>query len=224
MKRADDVYFFTLIDFLLQVLFFGLVLYAYQATRVKHITETGAQARDRLDQVVRQAGVADVAELSNELTHLVPAGDLRALRSLFDSLGGVAGVRRMRTVADSAGGRDSLGAIVHRYRTGQDGYGKPPCNRGADGRGPANVAIAVGMDSVIVFEAQTAALDSLLLLVGRPYASVRRLRFAEFRRVFGRLPNLRSECDYWLGFRERTNLGEAQRTARGAFHLNYLAR
>ncbi len=78
--RRDDVFFFVLIDFLVQAIFFGLFIFVvYQAD----IKKKQAQSRDAVD----AAGVSDLTELTDELSRLAPL-KLKELNELIKKAGG----------------------------------------------------------------------------------------------------------------------------------------
>src|SRR5947207_2064200 len=78
MRKGDEVFFLTLVDFLLQVCFFGLFVFvAYYAneTRVQAMEKSNAAAT-ALERLKNHFGVSNLVELTDYLTQLVPANQL----------------------------------------------------------------------------------------------------------------------------------------------------
>lgn len=222
MKRSDDVFFFTLIDFLLQAIFFGLVLFALAKTAEQSAIEKQPGDKVAIDTLISVAGVSSITELTDLLTRLVPARDLRAKVGLLDSIGGWETIRKLRPLIDSVGGPDSARLILGRYIHRQDGFGKPPCNYDERDRRrvPRSVASVSATDTLIRFDAETPALDSALSLLGLSYQSIAVLSLNQFKQTFLPLTTLRADCRYWLQFREYTRLVDARDAARVAFTLD----
>lgn len=217
MKRGDSVYFLTLVDFLLNALFFGLVLFA--AGRAKS-TQLGVQ-HAQVDTLRKVTGISDLAELTDQLTRLVPLRNARAATTLVDQLGGIEKTRRLAGILSDAGGMDSLQARLQRLAL-REGAGKPHClfTTDADGRKVAiPVARVTATDSLIEFTNNTHELRQILEALGVSYESVRELPYAEFRRAFGRLGE--KSCTYTLRVRELTNYKYPRETLRGLFYTQF---
>src|SRR5690348_2694198 len=97
-KRRDDVFFFILIDFLLQILFFGLFLFVVYQAGLK-------RDQEKLKEAVDAAGVSDITELTDDLTRLAPL-KLRELNDLIKQLGGPDEVKRLLERAQQEGGAE----------------------------------------------------------------------------------------------------------------------
>lgn len=206
MRRDESVFFFTLVDFLVTALFFGVVLYAMGMHAKTADAKETANARKAVESLKSAAGVSNITELTNVLTKLAPVKDIEPIVTSVRNVGGLPALVRIDSLIQSVGGIDSAVAILARARRGE-GYGKPPClfTLAAKGRKvPRLVATVWGSDSTITFTALTGALDTLLTELNLSYASVDTLSLLEFRQAFAKLPTLRTDCRYWIGFIERT--------------------
>lgn len=248
MKKSEDIFFFTLIDFLIQACFFGLVLYglaqhSQQAEKARIKTE-----RETIDKALRGTGVSNLTELTDELTKLAPVKDLRALSEIAKLAGGPEALKKLQEVAAHAGGAEQLAAkLAHaseasqastfianaggvdkitasleKLRKFEEGSGKPPClfNLVGDKRTARPVATVVASDATIQFKETNPDLDQMLAKIGRTFDDVRELPLAEFARVFALVNQRMPECRYTLRFLEKTSLIHARDAARFSFYLN----
>jgi hypothetical protein len=239
MKRSDDVFFFVLIDFLLQAFFFGLLLYvAAQAVQSSADNELDS-LKERIkeeDQQVKSLGFSKLTELLDYLTKMVPANELKGLAEFFSKAGGYDKVKASVEAVKNAGGADKVAASValvkesggpEKVREGVEllrkaGLGKPSCNN-ENGRAKA-VATVVASDSTIRFESETPELSQALALLGVNFEDVKELTLSQFRRTFAPLESKQPDCRYTLRFVETTRYVDARDAARFAFYLNITKR
>lgn len=229
MKRSDDVFFFTLIDFLLQALFFGLLLYVLgQAAQqeVAKARETSNQvAKDKeakLEKVAQASGFSNLTELLDYLTKLAPATEFKGIADFLNSAGGLGKAMEAVTAVQAAGGPDKIKASMDKLRKYEEGTGKPPClyDVVGDKKVAKTLATVIGDETTIRFEASNPALEEALQLVGRSFDSVKSLQLAEFSRTFAPLVQKKADCRYTLRFIETTRFVDARDAARFAFYLN----
>lgn len=222
MKRDDSVFFFTLVDFLVTTLFFGLVLYAMAgdasaATVTKNNEEAFAVKR-----IVGATGVSDLTELTDRLTRLGPIKDIEQTKAYVDSTGGLVKLQEIQALVRAAGGLDSLSVAMVKLRR-QEGYGKPPCRfvMGSDGRkSPTDIARARATDSTISLITRFPAFDSLVTKLGIVLPPGGVFTLSEFRREFARIPEMEPNCRYWIEFVEQTRYVDARDSAYTAFSLH----
>jgi hypothetical protein len=222
VKRSDDVFFFTLIDFLLQAFFFGLLLYvAAKSTNVA--AEHKRVERDKqIEEVKRAAGVSNLTELTDLLTKLAPIRDLQGTADFIARAGGVEKVMSKVAMVDHAGGAESLEGKLEKLRKLEEGTGRPPCLYDeVDGKKIVRpLAVVVASDTHITFQQTNPELEKVLAMLGREFATVRELPLAEFRKAFSMLVTKKPECRYTLSFREQTRFVDARDAARFAFYLS----
>jgi hypothetical protein len=127
VKRSDDVFFFTLIDFLLQAFFFGLLLYVVARSANVGVEHERAKREKQIEQVKRAAGVSNLTELTDLLTKLAPIRDLQGTADFIARAGGAEKVIKKVAMVDEAGGAASLELKLEKLRKLEEGTGRPPC-------------------------------------------------------------------------------------------------
>jgi hypothetical protein len=222
VKRSDDVFFFTLIDFLLQVFFFGLLLYVVARSANVRADHERAARENQIEQVKRAAGVSNLTELTDLLTKLAPIRDLQGTADFIARAGGTEKVMGKVALVDDAGGAENLERKLDKLRKLEEGTGRPPCLFDeVDGKKVVRpLAVVVANDTHIVFQQTNPELEKVLSLLGLQFATVRELPLADFRRTFSTLVAKKPECRYTLTFREQTRFVDARDAARFAFYLS----
>lgn len=237
MKKNNDVFFFVLVDFLLQAFFFGLLLYvaaqAMQADKEKDAKKTEEELRQQQKQVER-AGFSSLTQLLDYLTKLAPVTELKGVADFFSEAGGYAKVKEAVEAVGKAGGVDKVAQAValikdaggpEKVREGAEllrkaGLGKPSCNN--DNGRPKAAATVVATDASIRFEGNTPELEQALARLGVRFEDVKELDLAQFRRTFAPLESKQPDCRYTLRFIEMTNYVAARDAARFTFYLNII--
>ncbi|OYT89003.1 MAG: hypothetical protein CFE46_00785 [Burkholderiales bacterium PBB6] len=226
MKRTDDVFFFTLIDFLLQVFFFGLFLFvAAQALRQ---SEDDARKVDstKIDDALKAAGVSSLTELTDLLSKLVPLDRLTGTAEFVAKNGGEAKVATAIQAMNAIGGPDKLAGLkaeneaLNARIAKLEGWGKVSClpNVMTDGRPqPRTVATAIVSDDAITLVEPTNELQSLLRTHGLDYEHVRRLSLSEFRSTFAVIVNKQPDCRYFMAVKRETRFFEPMGALWSAF-------
>ena len=121
MKQSEHVLYITLIDFLLQLLFLGLVVgvvYAFaQDEADKFDPIKGKEAQEQIEKIRKATGISDITKLTDEFTRLGPLQPV--IRNA--SIG-----KAMTPDVDSVGGVDKALEILQKYVKVM-GSGKPSC-------------------------------------------------------------------------------------------------
>jgi hypothetical protein len=241
MKRNNDVYFITLIDLLVQILFLGLLLYVVAKAGSEKEQRRQDKESEAVQRLLKASGVSNITELTDELTKLAPlkelkgtadfiarAGGVAAANKILDTTKQVGGVDQLRTVVQDAkvmhglvervGGIDKIDAIVKKY---EEGSGKPPClfDMANGKKSVRSLATVVADDSTITFERTNPDLEAVLAALGTSYSAVQHLTFSEFSGTFANLTKIKPECRYTLHMVEQTDLVHARDAARFAFYL-----
>ena len=218
MKRADDVFFFTLIDFLIQVFFFGLLLFVVgKAVESRKETQRGHEAK-QINELVLAAGVSNITELQDYLTRLAPIRDLQGTADFIRSTGGEDKVREaVRLVAD-AGGAVELKGKLKKY---DDAYGLPPCLRDeVNGKQvPRTLAVLRVEDEHIEIQRSSGDLEKLLGQLGTTSSAVQRLTLEQFRSTFLPLKTLSPQCAYFVEVRVATQYIKPMRAVWSNFRV-----
>lgn|GEM_PF-1486344 len=222
MKRSEDVFFFTLIDFLLQVFFFGLLLYVVGRSANAGVEHERAEREKQIEQVKRAAGVSNLTELTDLLTKLAPIRDLQGTADFIARAGGAEKVMDKVALVDNAGGAENLEHKLEKLRKLEEGTGRPPCLYDeVNGKKIVRpLATVVANDTHIIFQQTSPELEKVLSMLGHEFATVRELPLSEFRRTFSKLLTKKPECRYTLAFREKTRFVDARDAARFAFYLS----
>jgi hypothetical protein len=220
MRRDDSVFFFTLVDFLLTALFFGLMLFAIgreRSAREKHAQTKLASAVDSLS---RATGISDITILTDRLTRLGPLKNAEIATQLVMSAGGPAKAKKALATVAEAGGSDTVAMRLERLRQ-QEGAGKPHCLfTEVAGRKEATVlASVVATDSSLAIEHETPQLRAVLTSMRRTFSEVRTMSLHEFRRTFEQVLRIQPGCLYTINFIERTRYVDARDAARGLFYM-----
>jgi hypothetical protein len=216
-QRSDSVFLLTLVDFLIQIIFFGLFIFVvYQALVSRDAKQYDRQSVDR---AVEAAGVSDLKELIDELSKLAPV----TLKGFNSRLGDEAEGKQIKEAADAikkAGGAAGVSNAMDRLAKLEKGSGLPPClSEAANGqRKVVLLATAVGNGSTIAFTEPTPQLIKLLNEVGLSYGSVQSLGLREFPRVFQRVLQKYPNCRYTIMLRETTRMVDARDAAQQIFY------
>jgi hypothetical protein len=207
MRRSDDVFFFTLIDFLLQVFFFGLLMFV-----VGQLLEHRKDAERAKDDVAKHkvlnlTGVSNLTELTDFLSKLVPLDHLRGTKEFIDRNGGPKAVTAAIDAVRAAGGVDKVRDLQQQvdgltHQVAQlEGWGKVSCIpniRVGDRYQPKSVGRVVVYDDRIVLEDPSPEMKSVLASLGLEFSSVQQLSPSAFRSTFAPLVTQRPECRYFL--------------------------
>jgi hypothetical protein len=138
MRRADDVYFFTLIDFLVQVFFFGLLLYVVGQGASADVERKQVDEAKKVKTVVGWTGFSTLTELTDYLGRLAPPTDFRGWADFMSKQGKVVDQRNItesnaaRELVDRNGGVTEVERKLEAYAKA---FGLPPCeSTNIDGR------------------------------------------------------------------------------------------
>lgn len=207
--RRDDVFFFILVDFLLQVLFFGLFVFVVYQAALKAREE---QVEDAVD----AAGVSDITELTDDLTRLVPF-TVAELADLIEKAGGADKLQDLLDRVEEEGGIETSIDRLDKLKK-LEGADKPSCLIGDGGR-TIPLMTVTARDSSITIEGSTPQLEALLGKLGRSYGSVQTTSLTSFRQTFQPVLTMQPNCRYFIRFQERTALVAPRKAAGQVFYL-----
>lgn len=221
MRRSETVFFFTLVDFLLQICFFGLFIFVtYHSVQagLKHVEDKRRKGiTHAVDMLQQHFGISNLVELTDYLTKLVPANQLKGWAEFYSGIGSA----DARQIVDFVRQNGGIGEVEKKLRQLEEGSGKPPCIYDVrDGKKVRRIlASALADDTSIRFLRSTADLEAVLALLGANYSEVERLALRDFRQRFEALRRIKPECRYSLLFFEATPLRAPRDAARHAFYL-----
>jgi hypothetical protein len=245
MKQSNDVFFLTLIDFLIQTFFFGLLLYVLvKASAANEIRERKQQTAS-MEILLQKLGVSSITELTDELTKLAPLKQLQGMSEFIQSTENVDEARKAAELirqaggaekfiqeteqdrqaaqlVNTAGGTTALNEKLAKLKKLEEGSGKPPClyTEVGDRKNVKPLATVIATDGNISFNESNPELEEVLKMIGRPFQSVRSLSLEEFASAFSPITQKKPDCRYTLRFIEKTSLVHARDAARFAFYLN----
>jgi hypothetical protein len=238
--RQDNVFLLTLVDFLFQIIFFGLFAYAISvasdssdwkaaalalqekfkgqsAEDVKTAVsllpsdpqevKSAMNSEKQISRLEKHFGVSDITELTDELTRMAPAEQLRSASKLIQKAGGV----------------ERATDAVDRYL--KSGIGKPACLLASSGKGRAKpLATVIGYEDHLEFQSDTPELAKVLVDLNTDYASVQSLSLAQFKRVFSRLGAVYPDCMYTFDLIEKTRYVEPRDAATANWNVRVIPR
>lgn len=226
MRRTDDVFFFTLIDFLLQVFFFGLLIFvAGQALRTAEEREQQDEVAER-EKLLKATGVSNLTELTDLLTKMAPLDQLRGTSEFISRNGGPQALQVTIQAAAAAGGVGKLKDLQQKVneqdkRIAQlEGWGKASCipNVMVNGKlQPKSVATVVVTDDSITLESPEPEMHALLKRHDLDFAAVQRLGLSDFRARFAPVVSQQPECRYFLSVVTKTKYLDPMRAVWSAF-------
>lgn len=217
-RRSDNVFLLTLVDFLIQIIFFGLFVFAVWQAVLNRGAEKRYDPQDVKD-AVETAGVSNLKELIDELSKLAPV----RLKGMNDTLGKDVTPEQVTQVQEAikqAGGAEGLTTAMQRLAKLEQGSDKPPClfEMLNGQRQSKTLGTAVGMASSISFTGSTPELEQLLAEVGLSYANVQSLGVREFPRVFSRVLKAHPNCRFTITLRETTSMVTARDAVQQIFY------
>jgi hypothetical protein len=226
IRRTDDVFFFTLIDFLLQVFFFGLLLFvAGQAAR-EEVERNRQQEVGEKEKLLKAAGVSSITELTDMLTKMAPLDRLRGTNDFIARNGGPEAIAAAVQAASAAGGiekvKDMQQQLTEQTKriTQLEGWGKASCipNVMVNGKlQPKSIATAIVSDDAIHLESPEPEMHALLRRHGMEYSAVQNLTLSEFRSRFAPVVAEQPECRYFLSVVTKTKYLDPMRVVWSAF-------
>jgi hypothetical protein len=226
MRKGDEVFLFTLVDFLLQVFFFALLLFVFYLAMQQQEEEKRGVAEADQQKLLKSIGVSNLTELSDLLTKMAPLDQLRGTSDFIAHNGGAEKLRSVAEAASAAGGVDKLSKMNEQVKAltekvaKLEGWGKASCipNVVVNGKAqPKSVAHVVVYDDHIELDSPTPEMTEVLQGLGRELKDVSRLSLAEFRATFAPLVSKKPECRYFLTASTKTQFLEPMRIVWSAF-------
>lgn len=204
MRRADDVFFFTLIDFLIQVFFFGFLLYVLAQAAQQETNEKLREAEN----LVKKTGVSNITELTDFFTKLAPFKEWRGFADFIASAGGFENIKKSMGLINEHGGPEKVATGLEKLRKIEEGTGKPSCSYVMQGgkRIPQSVGRVRVSDTHVTFVSDTPEFVAVLGKLGIRNSDVKELTLNEFRNKFSALKTLRPDCRYRLDVEVNTQL------------------
>ena len=226
MRRSDDVFFFTLIDFLLQVFFFGLLLFVVGQTLQAEEEVNRQSDVEQRDRLLKATGVSSITELTDQLTKMAPLDQLRGTSDFIARQGGQRTIEAAVAAASAAGGIEKVSGLQGQVAAMSEriakleGWGKASCipNIMVNGKlQPKSIATVIVADEGITLENPAPEMTALLRSLGLEFSAVQQLSLSSFRSTFAPVVTSQPECRYFLSVVTRTRYLEPMRAVWSAF-------
>lgn len=227
MKRGDDVFLFTLVDFLLQILFFGLLLYVLsRASAPQTISKVEGRARAEL---LDKAKVSNLVELTDLLTKMGPLEQLPGTAEFFRKNGSLKEVKASLDTMQKLGGTEKINSLqanikakeheIEGLKTEMKAWGTPSCLyvMVAGKVKPRSIAKVMIFDDRIELAAPTEEMLSLLSSLKIDFGAVKILSHSTFRTTFAPVVAQKSSCRYFLDVTVKPKLYSSMQVVWSAF-------
>ncbi|WP_250476033.1 hypothetical protein [Caballeronia sp. GAFFF1] len=238
--QQDSVFLLTLIDFLFQIIFFGLFAYAVSVATEETDWKSAALALQQKFRVKSPADVQEIVKvmpndaqrLKDALASEEAAKRLKQhfgvsdLTTLTDELTRMAPVEELRSadkLIHKVGSVERANDAVDRYL--KSGIGKPACLLADVDKNRAKpLATLLGFEDHLDIQAATPELLTVLAKMGTSFESVRSLPLVQFKRVFSRLGALYPDCMYTFDLIEKTRYVEPRDAATANWNVRVIPR
>jgi hypothetical protein len=194
MKQSEHVLYITLIDFLLQLLFLGLVIgviySAHQPTK-EELSES-KKIDSAFKKIKELTGISDLTVLTDELTRLGPLKEAAKNASQFE---------KIKPSIDKLGGVEEAEKVL-KSELGKKGQGLPSCLT----NGERVATFDAYSDKIVVSPSYSSEFAKLLTELGIPKEKITSLSLREFREIFYPVisRNKKYECVYHINLIEHS--------------------
>lgn len=221
MNGKDDVFFFTLIDFLIQICFFGIFVACATLLISERSKEKEAKVRAEVERLRKVTGVSSITQITDITVRLGPLDELKGFSEFWSWFDEPHKWKNTQTALERAGGPAALLERLDKLTKLEEGSGKPPCLARTEGekRIPIPLATVIASDTTIEFENKNTNLEAVFTLLGRDFTATRRLSLEQFKQAFTPLRQKKPDCMYTLNFIEHTRFVDARDAVGTAFYL-----
>lgn len=238
--RQDSVFLLTLVDFLLQIIFFGLFSYAlsianedsnWKMASAAFEKKFGGQNADEViatveklpDEVSQIKEVLKNAEQIRKITKHFGVSDFTKLTDELTRMAPVKELRSANSLIEKVGNVQRANDAIDKYL--KSGIGKPACLVTNDGKGRAKpLATVIGYEDHLEFQSETPELKAVLLNMNVSFAQVKSLPLFQFRQTFSRLGSLYRDCMYTFDLIEKTRYVEPRDAATAGWNVRVVPR
>jgi hypothetical protein len=213
VSRDDNVFLFTLIDFLVQVLFFGLAFYTVIAytTAKPQTTNTDKIDHDKVHTVTEWTWASSIPELAGTLGGLRKPQDNFSQWAEFISSHDLKDVTLDFDLVKRMGGRDRLEKAAR-------ALGKPSCLAGDAEKNTATaVADLLLTDSEIAIQSSSPTFLDIAKQLGVGASVGSRYTLSQFRAAFQGVNTSHPDCRYFVNIQEKTELIAPRNAVNSAF-------
>ncbi|MFM2084324.1 MAG: hypothetical protein RLY95_1142 [Pseudomonadota bacterium] len=180
MRQGEHVLYITLIDFLLQLLFLGLVIAVIFAAAQPN-PEDIERDRKALEQIKSATGISDITVLTDMLTRLGPVVNVVPDATLG---------KEIKDIVEKIGGKDA--AIAALKAAASKGQGRPSCLS----NGVRLATFNAYPDRIDLQPSSSKELDQVLNKLHVKNQDVASLSLSQFEKIFTPIKLIESECIY----------------------------
>ena len=197
MQQKEDVLYITLIDFLLQLLFLGMVIsvvYAVAQQMAEDAAPDPIQAKnaiENMEKVKQLTGISDLTELTDELTRL---GPLNQAKKNSDSW------KEISKEVSAIGGMDVAKKTLAEQAIKKAGEGLPSCMPNKSRLATFHAYI----DRIELGEYNETELSMVLDKLGLSKEGIQSLPLKDFTRKFNPINTTFPDCRYSINLIEHT--------------------
>ena len=189
MQQSEHTLYVTLIDFLLQILFLGMVVGVIYAVSQKpkpgeqQCWEDVKKTQATLQTIKNLTGISDITELTDLLTRLSP---------LQQAISNLDAFQKISTEVNKVGGVDSAKKILADYAAASGGQGSKPCLENK-----AKLAtLHVYRDRIELGAFDSKEFPDLLVKLNLSKQKVQSLSLQEFSKSFSKVKTLHPDCKF----------------------------
>ena len=188
MRQSEHILYVTLIDFLLQILFLGMVVSVIYAASLEPDTESKQiedvkTAQENIQIIKKLTGISNITELTDLLTRLGPLQQVKARQDDYEKLS---------TEVRKVGGVEAAQKVLADHAAVSGGQGSKSCL-------PNKARLAtlhVYRDRIELGSYDLKEFPDLLTKLSLTKQKVERLSLDEFSRSFGQVKVLFPECKF----------------------------
>jgi hypothetical protein len=208
-KDSNDIIFLTLIDFLIQLIFLGIVigvLYSIsQSSKDKVDPVKYKEEMDSINQIKKATGISDLTKLTDQLTRLGPMQDVS---------------KKIEVASKLENSIKALGGLDQANKTLEDkikksGQGKPACLP----NGLFLTTIDAYEDHLEIRTPLTSEFLALLNEIGVNDNELKMMTFNKFRTAFQPVLTKHPECRYNVKVMEYSKFIEPRDTVSSVFYV-----
>jgi hypothetical protein len=182
MRQSEHVLYITLVDFLLQLLFLGMVVSVIY-TAAQPDPEEAQLNKSIVEQIKKTTGISDLTVLTDLLTRLGPLNQVQTKADLG---------RDLEDAVKKVGGKDEALNLLN--AAAKKGQGLPPCLA----KGEKLATFHAYAERIEIQSPVTSEMSGLLKGLGLTLDSVAKLSLTDFLRVFSPViaRNQKEQCIY----------------------------
>lgn len=181
MRQSEHVLYITLIDFLIQLIFIGLVFSMVYSVSQPTKEEQG-RATEVIAKIKQLTGISDLTEITDELTRLGPLKSAAQNSKLGEEF---------NKIADKVGGKDAALKILNTEAVKGSAPGKPYC------LGGLKVATFDAYEDRLELRSPISSeMSELLKQLNLSAELVQKIPIKEFPKIFAQLRVIETTCVY----------------------------